>query len=237
MNISALNIAYEAIEPLAFWVIALLRTDRNHEQKLVLTLFCTDPGRGKSLMEFWTFSKYPLYLSSSLLCSELCIEAPESMTKIRSSVSLAPPQEKKSSCLRLVLAYFSPNSTLLCWYNLLVVRFHQVFLLKTGCARISLMSITFLDCLFFPEFNFVPCAFWEFQESLAEAVNPNSSTFRRIDFIGSGFLRYTTLDFVFPQNSNWSLRSFFSRPRAGFLSPSACRNRWRYPWMHLFPDL
>ena len=38
MNINVLSKAYEAIEPLAFHrIIALLRTDRNHEQKLVLT--------------------------------------------------------------------------------------------------------------------------------------------------------------------------------------------------------
>ena len=40
MNIHDLSKVYEAIEPLAFHrVIALLRTDRNHEQKLVLTRF------------------------------------------------------------------------------------------------------------------------------------------------------------------------------------------------------
>ena len=94
----ALSKVDEAIELLAFYrVIALLRTDRDHDQKLVRTrLFALLPGRGKSHMGFWTFSKYPLYLSSILLAQALCIEAPESMTNIRSSVSLAPSQENKT---------------------------------------------------------------------------------------------------------------------------------------------
>ena len=38
MNIRVLSKAYQAIELLAFlWVIALLRADRDHEEKLVLT--------------------------------------------------------------------------------------------------------------------------------------------------------------------------------------------------------
>ena len=53
MNIRVLSKAYEAIESLAFHrAIALLRTDRDHEQKLVLArLLCTAPGRVNSLME------------------------------------------------------------------------------------------------------------------------------------------------------------------------------------------
>ena len=98
MNTRVLSKVDEAIELLAFYrVIALLRTDRDHEQKLVRTrLFVLLPGRGKSHMVFWTFSKYPSYLSSILLAQALCIEAPESMTNIRSSVSLAPSQEKNT---------------------------------------------------------------------------------------------------------------------------------------------
>ena len=54
MNIRVLSKAYEAIESVAFHrAIALLRTDRDHEQKLVLArLLCTAPGRVKSLMGF-----------------------------------------------------------------------------------------------------------------------------------------------------------------------------------------
>ena len=56
MNLRVLSKAYEAIESLAFHrVIALLRTDRNHEQKLVFTrLFALLPGRGKSHFGFRT---------------------------------------------------------------------------------------------------------------------------------------------------------------------------------------
>ena len=48
MNIRVLSKVYEAIEPPAFYrVIALLRTDPDHEQKLVLTrLFAPHPGCG-----------------------------------------------------------------------------------------------------------------------------------------------------------------------------------------------
>ena len=92
MNIRALSKADEAIESLAFHrVIALLRTDRDHEQKLVLTrLFALLRVAVSRICFFLTFSKYPLYLSLILLRSALCIEAPESISNIRSSVSLAP---------------------------------------------------------------------------------------------------------------------------------------------------
>ena len=78
VNIRVLSKAYEAIESLAFHrVIALLRTDRDHEQKLVLTrLFALRPGRGKSLTGFRTFSKYPLYLSSNLLAQHCALKLP-----------------------------------------------------------------------------------------------------------------------------------------------------------------
>ena len=85
---------YQATESLAFHrVIALLRTGRDPDQKTcAFSSICTAPSRGKSHVVFLT-SKYPLYLSSILLCSALCIEAPESKTNIQSSVSLTPSQE------------------------------------------------------------------------------------------------------------------------------------------------
>ena len=54
MHILVLSKAYEAIESLAFHrVIALFRTDRDHERKLVLTrLFALPVVRGKSYMFF-----------------------------------------------------------------------------------------------------------------------------------------------------------------------------------------
>ena len=66
----------EAIEPLAFHrVIALLRTDRNHEQKLVLTrLLALSPSRSVPTWGLWTFSaKYPFYLNIKLSCSAVFI--------------------------------------------------------------------------------------------------------------------------------------------------------------------
>ena len=78
MNTRALSKVDETIELLAFYrVIALLRTDRDHEQKLVRTrLFALLPGRGKSRMGFWTFSRYPLYLSSILLAQHCALKLP-----------------------------------------------------------------------------------------------------------------------------------------------------------------
>ena len=103
MNIRVLSEAYKAIESLTF------------HRKLVLTrLFALLPV---AVSRLWGFG--PSELKSP--CSALCIEAPESITNIRSSVSLAPSQENKtllSSALSLHI--FSPNSALLCWYNLLV---------------------------------------------------------------------------------------------------------------------
>ena len=121
--------AHEAKEPLAFHrVIALLRTDRNHGQKLVHPrLFALSHSRSVPSYDLWTFSKCPPFFS-----------------------------ELKS--LSLSIVHFSlPNSTLLCCHNLLVVTFPQVLFLKTGRARISLMRFTFLVNasrlpFFFPEF-------------------------------------------------------------------------------------
>ena len=78
MNICALSKVYEATESLAFHqVIALLRTDRNHEQKLVLTrLFALPLVAVSRLWGFWTFSKYPLNLGSSLLAQHCALKFP-----------------------------------------------------------------------------------------------------------------------------------------------------------------
>ena len=89
------------------------------------------------------------------------------------------------------LAYFLAQFQLHCWCILLDVRFPQVFLVKTGRARISLM-FTLLDNSFrlpfsFPNFSFVPGASSELQVCPAEAFNPNSSTLCGLEFIGSEF--------------------------------------------------
>ena len=91
--------AYEAIEPLAFHrVIALLRTDRNHEEKLVRPrLFALSQSRLRTFIgSLDLFRKVSVFIWALILSrSALCI--------------------------------LSPNSTLLCCHNLLVVRFFQVF--------------------------------------------------------------------------------------------------------------
>ena len=98
MNRRVLSKAYEAIDSLAFHrVIALLRTDRDHEQKLVLTrLFALLPSCCKSLMGFLDLLKVSIASELNSPCSALCIAAPEYTINIRSSVSLAPSQENET---------------------------------------------------------------------------------------------------------------------------------------------
>ena len=89
LNIHVLSKAYEAIESLAFHrVIALLRTDRDHEQKRVLTrLFALSPVAVSRIWRFWTFFKVSIVSELNSPCSALSIEAPEYTLNIRSSVS------------------------------------------------------------------------------------------------------------------------------------------------------
>ena len=149
MNIRALSKVYVAKESLAFHrVIALLLTDRNHEQKLVLTRsFALSPDRGKSHMGFWTFSNYPLYLSSILLSSALCTEAPESTKKTNDLPCLWRLHKRiNRSLLRLWACIFScqiprnfAGTTCLSW------GFLRWLFLKTGRARISLTKFHLFD--------------------------------------------------------------------------------------------
>ena len=60
------------------------------------SFICTSPVAVSRLWGFGPLSKYQLYLSQNLLCSALCIEAPESITTIRYSVSLAPSLVNKT---------------------------------------------------------------------------------------------------------------------------------------------
>ena len=154
--------ADEAIESLAFYqVIALLRTDRDHEQKLVLT-------RLFALLRFAVSRLWVVGPSQSFHCASpctaLCIEAPEYTINIRSSVSLAPSQER-SLTFGLSLHIFSPNSTLLCWYNLLVVKFPQVVVRQRRARKdfahdVHRFGWCLQIALFFPESNFVPGNFF-----------------------------------------------------------------------------
>ena len=118
----------------------------------------------------------------------------------------------------LSLHILSPNSMLLCWYNLLVMRFPQVVVpqhrarqdfpyegrLFGWCLRIALLS----------RIQVVPDASWKFQVCPAEAFNPNSLAFRRIEFVGAEFWDTQPWTFFF-QDSNLSLSTFFSTSRWG----------------------
>ena len=132
MNIRVLSKAYEAIELLAFHrVIALLLTDRDHEQKLCASSFsCTSE------------------LKSPLL-SIVYSEASEYTINIRVSVSLAPSQENKKRSLMFGLSL-----------HICLAKFHATLLVQSACrevssggcsskpsaqGRISLMRFTFLD--------------------------------------------------------------------------------------------
>ena len=91
MNVRVLSKAYhEAIESLAFHrAIALLRTDRDHEQKLVLTrLFALHPVAVSTVKGFLVLLKVSLSSELKSLLRSMCIEAPESTTNKRSSVFL-----------------------------------------------------------------------------------------------------------------------------------------------------
>ena len=49
---------------------------RSWTKTCAFSFICTAPGRGKSLTVFWTFSKYPLYLSSNLLGQRCALKLP-----------------------------------------------------------------------------------------------------------------------------------------------------------------
>ena len=126
MNIRVLSKADEAIESLTFHrVIALLRTDQDHEQKLVLTrLICTARGRGKSHMGSLDLVKVSIVseLFSPLL---LCVEAPESKNKHTIfCVSGAFTKEKNVVVFGFEFAYF-------------LSKFHATLLVQPACREVS----------------------------------------------------------------------------------------------------
>ena len=77
MDIRVLSKVYEAMEPLAFHrVIALLRTDRNHERKTHASSFILHfPIHGQYRRMIFGSSPQSIhfYLSFNLSCSALCI--------------------------------------------------------------------------------------------------------------------------------------------------------------------
>ena len=147
--------------------IALLRTDRDHEQKLVFTrLFALPLSRGKSQKGFWTFSKNPLYLSSIHLAQHCALKFPNTQYTYDLLCLWRLHRRIKRSCLRLWACIFSrqitryfAGTTCLSWSCL------KWLFLNIGHARISLMRFTFLNnasrlpfC--FPNSIFVPGASW-----------------------------------------------------------------------------
>ena len=172
-NLRVSSKAYEAIESLTFHrAIALLRTDRDHEQKSCAHSFILHCSWSRS-SRIWVFLdilKISMVSELNSPCSALCTEAPEYTINMRSSVSLAPSQENNTQFnVRLELAYFLAkfHATLL-QQSACLWGFLRWLFLRTGRARISLMRFTFLDTasrlpFFFPEFSFVPDASQEFQ--------------------------------------------------------------------------
>ena len=98
----------------------------------------------------------------------------------------------------LSLNIFSPNSTLLCWHNLLVMRFPQVVVPQNRRARISLMRFTFLDTASWLPFSFPNSILYQMHPKNFRCVPPKRSipflqlSVERIQ--GRWVLRYTSLD-------------------------------------------
>ena len=162
MNIRVLSKAYEAIKSLAFHrVIALLRTDRNHEQKLMLTRLFALHLLAVSCLWFLTFSKYPLYPSSILLARHCALKL-LNLSQTYDLLCLWRLHKKlKRSYLRLELAYFLAIPRCSC----LGVS-SDVLASKSGAQGFRSWSS---DCLF-PEFNFVPDASQEFHGVSRQSV-------------------------------------------------------------------
>ena len=193
---------------------------RSWTKTCACSFICTAPGRCKSLMVFWTFSQYPFYLSSNLLAQHCALKLPNPYQTYDLLCLWRLRRRIKRSCLRLELAYF-------------LAKVHATLLVQSACREVSsgvpsqnwarkdvahevhLFGQCLQIALFFPEFDFVPGASWEFQVCPAEAFNSNSLAFRRIEFIGSEFWdTQHNLGRLFSfRISNWSWSTFFSTSR------------------------
>ena len=119
----------EATESLAFHrVIALLRTDGDHGRKLVLTrLFALSPAAVSRIRCFEPSQSIHCIWAQILLAQHCALKLPNTqLTYDLLCLRRHHRRIKRSLIFGLSLHIFSPNSTLLCWYNLLVVRFPQV---------------------------------------------------------------------------------------------------------------
>ena len=186
MNILVLSKADEARELLAFHrVTALLRTDRDHEQKLVLTrssallpiaasrLRCFGPCQ--SIHCVWPpFSLLSIVHWSSRVHNEHTIFCVSGAFTGEWDVVF---------CSALTLHIFSLNSTLLCWSNLLVVRFFlRCFFSILHAQGFRSWGSPFWtmppDCPFHSRvFSFVPGASWEFHGVSRMSVQSQFSSF------------------------------------------------------------
>ena len=196
---------------------------RSWTKTCAYSFLCTAPDRGKSLMVFWTSQSIHFIWDYISLAQHCALKLPNPQLTYDLLCLWRLHKRMKRSCLRLwacissrqILRYFS-CTICLSW------GFLEWLFLKTGRARISLMRFTFLDNasrlpVSFPNSilyqvhpdNFLVCP--------AEAFNPNCSTYRRIEFIGSESwdTHPWTLFFSFRiATAPWVPSSF--RIRAGF---------------------
>ena len=68
---------------------------RSRTQTGVYSFICTAPGPGESHMVFWTFSKYPLHLSSNLLAQQCALKLPSAQLTY-DLLCLRPSQKNKT---------------------------------------------------------------------------------------------------------------------------------------------
>ena len=112
---------------------------------------------------------------------------------------------------------FSPNSTLLCWYNLLVVRFPQVVVPPNWARKDFARAVRPFwmmpqDCLFLHRIQFCIECILRISDVSRRSVQSQLLAVRRIEFIGSE-LRDTQPVTFFSHNSNCSMSTFFSTSR------------------------
>ena len=207
MNICVLSKACEATESLSCHrVIALLRTDRDHEQKLVITrLFALSPVAVSREWCFRTFSQYPLYLSSNLFAQHCAVKLPNTQqTYDLLCLWRLHKRIKRSLMFGLSLhTYFLAkfHATLLsqsCFIEVSSSDLSSKLSAQGFRSSSSLFGKCMQNVLFLPEFCLIlyQVAHKNFMVCPAEAFNPISPAFRRIEFIGFEFLRYTTLDLL-----------------------------------------
>ena len=143
--------------------------------------------------------------------------------------------------LLLSIVHFSPNSTLTCCHSLLVVRFPQVFIPQNRSSKDFAHEVHLFGYRL-PLFSFPNSFLYQVHPENFMCVLPQHSIpFLQLSVKCNSFdlsFKIHNLGRFSSKNSNSSLSSFFSRPRAEVTSHiSACRHKQRMPPMHLIPDL